>query len=248
MADLNSLIVDDTGSLDLPAGTTSQRPSSPAAGSIRYNTDTNLTEYYSGSNWVSVVPRSNNLPYTIGFEGGFGPEWTQTNNFSIFSSPVVNGRPGARSAGQSGSSIDAICDLTVLFGSPQKFNGIQFYWYELSSQTGFTVDFRDAEGNRVFAAGGNNPQWELADGDGTTQQNVFYSGTGYDRWIYYAFRFDWNNGTYDYYLRDIESSNTVNSGTRTLLNATPIAEMRIGDIIGRWGSASHMWFDDFTFE
>ena len=39
---------------DLPAGTTAQRPGSPTTGNIRFNSDTNLAEYYDGTNWKSI--------------------------------------------------------------------------------------------------------------------------------------------------------------------------------------------------
>ncbi len=40
-----------TGTLDLPAGTTGQRPASPNTGMIRFNTSNNAYEGYSGSEW-----------------------------------------------------------------------------------------------------------------------------------------------------------------------------------------------------
>ena len=43
-----------TGYLDLPAGTTAQRPASPTSGNIRFNTSLNYLEYYDGTSWNSV--------------------------------------------------------------------------------------------------------------------------------------------------------------------------------------------------
>ena len=46
-----------TGSFSIPGGTSSQRPSSPVAGQIRYvQGDAHITviEYYNGSSWVQV--------------------------------------------------------------------------------------------------------------------------------------------------------------------------------------------------
>jgi len=40
-----------TGGLYLPAGTTAQRPASPATGQIRFNTTTGLIETYNGTSW-----------------------------------------------------------------------------------------------------------------------------------------------------------------------------------------------------
>lgn len=45
---------DQTGALDIPAGTTAQRPSSPSSGYIRMNTTLNKMEMYNGSAWVGV--------------------------------------------------------------------------------------------------------------------------------------------------------------------------------------------------
>ena len=40
--------------IDLPEGTTAQRDTSEGAGTLRFNTDTNLAEYYDGTNWKPI--------------------------------------------------------------------------------------------------------------------------------------------------------------------------------------------------
>lgn len=45
--------INSAGALNLPNGTTAQRPASPELGMIRYNTDTNLFEGYD-SNWIAL--------------------------------------------------------------------------------------------------------------------------------------------------------------------------------------------------
>ena len=54
MATLNNLIVSDTGSVNLPRGTTVQRPSSPQLGYMRFNTDISDIEFYDGTNWICI--------------------------------------------------------------------------------------------------------------------------------------------------------------------------------------------------
>ena len=54
MATLSNLTVNDTGYLRVPQGTTAQRPGSPTAGMLRFNTDYNVNEYYNGSAWVTM--------------------------------------------------------------------------------------------------------------------------------------------------------------------------------------------------
>jgi hypothetical protein len=39
----------------LPTGTTAQRPSNAAAGTMRYNTSNNVTEVYSGIVWTPIT-------------------------------------------------------------------------------------------------------------------------------------------------------------------------------------------------
>src|ERR1043165_4936241 len=49
-----SLDVRTTDAVKMPSGTTAQRPSSPLAGTTRFNTDNSSLEYYDGTQWVSA--------------------------------------------------------------------------------------------------------------------------------------------------------------------------------------------------
>ena len=51
------LDVGGTGAMKFPSGTTAQRPSSPANGMTRYNSETGFAEYWTGSLWSSMVVR-----------------------------------------------------------------------------------------------------------------------------------------------------------------------------------------------
>jgi len=51
MANLKNTEINDTGFLQLPAGTTSQRPSSPTNGDIRFNTTLSIIEVYDEGRW-----------------------------------------------------------------------------------------------------------------------------------------------------------------------------------------------------
>jgi len=55
-----------TGGLDIPAGTTAERPSSPTSGMIRFNTDTQSTEIYDGTAWGKVSPLTPTLTGVTG--------------------------------------------------------------------------------------------------------------------------------------------------------------------------------------
>ena len=45
------LIIDSDSAMQIPVGTTAERPGSPSAGYIRFNTDTGLYEVYDGAEW-----------------------------------------------------------------------------------------------------------------------------------------------------------------------------------------------------
>ena len=69
----------NTGAINIPKGTTAQRPASPANGAIRYNTTTNSTEIYSGTGWIVIT----NQTYTVQVIIGNLSKWKSNNNSSL---------------------------------------------------------------------------------------------------------------------------------------------------------------------
>jgi len=94
MATLANLTVSSGGYLALPSGNTSQRPSSPAAGMLRYNTTNNQSEGYTGSYWADNGLLTTNLILHLDASNlssypGSGTVWYDlsgnSNNFNILS-------------------------------------------------------------------------------------------------------------------------------------------------------------------
>ena len=52
MATLKNTTINDTGYLQVPVGTTAQRPASPSIGMWRFNTTLGYLEVYNGTDWV----------------------------------------------------------------------------------------------------------------------------------------------------------------------------------------------------
>jgi hypothetical protein len=52
---LESLELTGTSALKLPVGTTAQRPGTPVAGQLRYNSTTGGVESYTGISWVNIT-------------------------------------------------------------------------------------------------------------------------------------------------------------------------------------------------
>jgi hypothetical protein len=65
MATLQNTTINSTGFLQLPRGTTAQRPVSPANGDVRFNTDTNIVEWYDGT-YTSWFPAGVLSPIATG--------------------------------------------------------------------------------------------------------------------------------------------------------------------------------------
>lgn len=62
MANLKNTIVNDTGSVYLPRGTSAQRPSSPVDGAMRYNTDLGYVEFFWKGIWVNAETNKGGVP------------------------------------------------------------------------------------------------------------------------------------------------------------------------------------------
>ena len=67
-----------TGYFDLPAGTTAQRPATPATGNIRYNTTTGFAEVYTAAGWgiFGATPPSISGVTPVTFNGEQGTVFT----------------------------------------------------------------------------------------------------------------------------------------------------------------------------
>lgn len=108
MAVFKNTIVDSSGYLQLPKGTSAQRPSSPEIGYIRWNTDNLAVEMYDSNGWVDLqydtVPNlvTDNLVLHLDANNsnsypGSGTIWTDLsgngNNFNIVSTAFHSGTP-----------------------------------------------------------------------------------------------------------------------------------------------------------
>jgi hypothetical protein len=104
MATLKNTTINDTGFLLPASGTTAQRPVSPTAGMLRYNTNISNMEYYNGTEWINlnttvpVLPTLNRIvdldASNVSSYSGSGSTWFDLsgsgNHFTINSSAYVS--------------------------------------------------------------------------------------------------------------------------------------------------------------
>lgn len=106
MATLKNTTINDTGYIQMPSGTTAQRPGSLTAGQIRYNSTLNTVEWYTGSNnlWY-YMPNISTYNMIARYDAGepssysgTGTTWTDisgnSNNGTLVNSPTYSSTYG----------------------------------------------------------------------------------------------------------------------------------------------------------
>lgn len=146
MATLKNTNIDDTGYLKPASGTTAQRPGSPSAGMIRWNTTENSMEVYDGSEWKNIDSQgltTSNLILNLdaGNTSSYSGTGTNWNDLSVngFDGTLVNG-PSYSSSNGGYLSFDYTNDYVTVSGMENYTynNGITVeVWYYNGGGTGF---------------------------------------------------------------------------------------------------------------
>jgi len=167
MADLKNVIINDTGQLKMPVGTTAQRPASPVDGDIRFNTDLGYVEYYFKGFWVN----SQTLYGGITYEGCICLlDADNPNSWPGSGSTITDLTGNGYNGTLNGTINSATTDTgsTYLYGAPGSYIYIPL---NVSSTTGndFTVisaaGYNGGNRNRITTTASNN--WLLGHwGDG----------------------------------------------------------------------------------
>lgn len=84
------VVINSTTALQLPVGTTAQRPSSPSAGDLRFNTTTTAAEIYNGTSFVAVGG---------GAVGGGNDQILYENDLTVTTSYTITANKGAHCVG-----------------------------------------------------------------------------------------------------------------------------------------------------
>ena len=132
MAILKNVTVNDTGFIDIPVGTISQRPSSPTRGMIRFNSEIGVTEYWNGSRWID--------PST-----GLGPKITR----SLVLDVDANDADSNIGSGLCWADVSQF-GLPVSISQPEAAGAFQ---YDISFNTGYlTNDITSTVGQTISNA------------------------------------------------------------------------------------------------
>lgn len=207
------------------------------------------TIFLDGTKRVGEPPQPE---FNDGFEDGtVTDEWEvgpQTNGNTVFA-PVQD-------RVHSGSWSVFSDDASTEFRGQHVFNLVDpnitwaEYWYqETGSSTGHMVTLSNSNGNIEIGTGTDNPQWEIADGNGNNRVD---SGGDYDNWVYTKIIIYWDNGTNG--TADIEIHDT-GVGKRRVYRDRPLRNGVDVDSIELWDYHTgdigpnveiQCWLDDIT--
>jgi len=165
--------------LRLPSGSTEQRPTSPSTGEWRYNTTTNLVEYYDGGKWRELlsedlppIPSENFNTVTYTGDGtagravtvGFQPDYvwikTRNNANSWTNTDSTRGVNAILSSNANASESTFDSSWRSSYGQIASF-----------TSTGFTVNAGSASGN-FNTSGSNYVAFCWKANGGTTSSNT----------------------------------------------------------------------------
>jgi hypothetical protein len=151
---------DSTGFFDLPSGTTAQRPGTPLAGMIRFNTTVGKAEQYDGTSWQSIdgppVLSSINPSAIASSDGSFDITLTG-DNFSTNSTVVAIGQDASEISPTTVVRTDAQ-ELVATFDGTEFDNAQEPYAIKVTNNTGLASTLGDSL--QVDAS----PVWTTASG------------------------------------------------------------------------------------
>lgn len=178
MAKFKNTEIDDTGFFKFPVGTESERPSNPETGMVRWNSEINGLENYTGTEWAPVVT----IPLTA--EGGTvtdvtidGTDYrihsftsTGTSTFSVSSTGTTSGEVDLLVVGGGGSG-------GTHHGGGGGAGGLVYKSNHTITSGSYTVTVGDG-GNGVFTPNNNTSNLEGNPGQDSSFDGFLGRGGG----------------------------------------------------------------------
>jgi len=179
MAVLKDINITDTSAIQLPVGTTLERPTSPVDGYMRFNSDLNLVEYYSDGAWFfmsDIVKGGLILHLDPGNPNCFSSGDTTCKN--LVTGGLVTGANGTPGRGTHSPNSSNFPSYSSNFGGVFNFSGGK--GMNCEENLGFRSEMSlcmwfyktDGGGDYFTDARNNNGQWFLSN---YTSDNINYT-------------------------------------------------------------------------
>jgi hypothetical protein len=186
---------------------------------------------------------------------GLYDEWQTFQNFTQKGDRVFNeANSGGIDENLGPGDLD-IAEYPLPGRGSGQVDSVVFYWNEKSTSTGGGFGVKDDDGNWVARFGSANPEWNVAQGDGTPTRvydGSAFSSSDYDKWVKVEFDFDWtqNPSQVTYTIDESVGSDPGNDVTRTsthdVITDTEVSKIAPHNYNTNFNSAGdmRMWFDD----
>jgi hypothetical protein len=209
MATLKNTTINDTGYLQLPSGTTAQRPVTPVTGMVRWNTSLSQAELYNGSSWISMsspVPTvyqsaslyaqlNDNKVYSL---GTLSADVVEIVNYGSYGTDEVNTSLTVLKMNGNGAQT------RIPQGDPGSTHTVSV-WYRSNSASDSGMLFskyvtvNGSYGNDIWDGNGNNAIY-LNNGDGYGNPYAGSTGLRFNNNPWYHYCFTFNGSTAYMYL------------------------------------------------
>ena len=224
MSTLKNTIINDTGYIGLPVGTTAQRPGSPSNGYMRINSDTGSIECYYNSAWqiVSTIGwtaqnqiNTNAMAHSLVNAGGTGLQGAGSTTISTYGAAAPSIAPGTVSytstyfsthGGHTGSNSYPMY-WAVYLGTAKAVNQLVTYVHGNSWGYFLLEGSNDCGNSGSFATAGT---WTTisftGSNNGSNNQNMGGGGSGRSDGSSITFSYSNNTGYLAYRIKILDSS------------------------------------------
>jgi len=182
---------------------------------------------------------------------GLSDQWRTYQSFVQKGNRTFNGsNSGGIEASLGAGDLDIAEHLIPGRGSGA-VDSVVFYWNESASSTGGGFGVKNDNGDWVARFASANPEWNVAQGDGTPTQ--IYDGSSsstsaYDKWVKVEFNFDWTTdpSTVTYNVDEQSGNNVSKTSTQDVINEGEVSKIvpHNYNVDFTSGGDMHMWFDD----
>ena len=165
--------------LQLPAGDTASRPTSPSTGEWRYNTELKNVEYYDGAAWFRIDDEALPAPVPVGSENFnvntyFGTGVTQAIDAKFNEAANFNGSSSFIEVANNGTVFDAAGGLTLSFWVKRNSTALQVLLNKEASTSGnygWSLRFNPTQGYAFDLSAADNSFLGVQTGANTTIGN-----------------------------------------------------------------------------
>ena len=191
------------------------------------------------------VLASENGTFVDDFEAGEFVDWNPISSTGSHTVTSSRSYEGDYSYKIDLDNNDVLIADRTLPGNP--YEEIEVYWQEDGGSFGHGYVFEDANGDRVFGFGTDNPQWTVYSANGWERVNDGDNGNAYNIWTRFFADIDWKTETFEITMEKDDGSFFNGTFDFATSGATEISRVFISNNEAGQGSSMEKWTDKFRY-